>query len=229
MTVGAVGSNSCSVIRLNRQEREPCRVGARPFQTVNYFVEWEILGNMRWVTRKRLAGVAFAIMVIAAVLTIIDTPLGWWKRFGGNVDNGGSVTTNQFIQPLLNPTQKATPAPVPSLDEMLKAAQSVKKYSERNRALRIVAETAVKKGNYEVAIKAGAASPNYDARSKTLTFVALCAAKEGLFKLAVEAADKIPTTSVHDSTKIEVLRIKSEQENSESIQTSGTPVSPNCR
>lgn len=179
---------------------------------------------MGWVTRKRLAGVAFALMVIAAVFTIIDTPYGWWKRFGGNVDNGEFIT-----RPSMSPIPKATSTPVPSLEEMLKAAQSVKTRSERDQALRIVAETAVKKGNYEVAIKAGAESPNYDARSKTLTFVALCAAKEGLFQLAVEAADKIPTHSVHDSTKIEVLKIKSEQERSESKQTNDTPVSPDCR
>ena len=101
--------------------------------------------------------------------------------------------------------------------------------TERNRALRIVAETAVEKGNYDVAIKAGAASPTSNARSETLTFVALCAAKEGLFALAIEAADKIPISKVHDNTKVEVLSIRSVQESSESIQAFGAPVSPDCR
>ena len=112
---------------------------------------------------------------------------------------------------------------------MLEAAESVKAYSERDRALRIVAETAVEKGSYNLAIKAGAASPTYNARSKTLTFVARCAAKAGLFDLAVEAADKIPIRSIHDSTKVEVLAIKKEQETSESVQAIGTPAVADCR
>ena len=191
-------------------------------------VGWEVIEsmrlfrNMRLFTRKKLGVIFSALMVIAAVLTIIDTPLGWWKWFGGHDDTGGSVTTSQFVLPPLTPVST-------SLVQMLRAAKSVKTYPERDRALRIVAETAVEKGNYDVAIKAGAASPTRAARSKTLTFVAICAAKEGLFELAIEAADKIPLRSVHDSTKLDILTMTSEQENSESIQAIGTPVSADCR
>ena len=198
----------------------------RPFFTI---AGWEILGRMRWTTGKIIGAIVSTLMVVAAILTIIDTPLGWWNRFGSGGDTKGSVATNQLVLPALSTVPTLTPTQVPSLENMLEAAKSLNAYSERDRALRIVAETAVEKGNYDVAIKAGTASPTYDASSKTLAFVALCAAREGLFELAMEAADKIPTYSVQDSTKIEVLSIKSVQEISESIQASGAPSSPGCR
>ena len=154
-----------------------------------------LLRNVWLFTCKKRGAIALVLMVIASVLTIIDTPLGWWKRFGGYDYTGGSVTTSQFAPPTLTPVST-------SLVQMLRAAKSVKAHSERNRALRIVAEAAVGKGNYDVAIKAGAASPTHAERSETLKFVAICAAKEGLFELAIEAANKIPIRSVHDSTKV---------------------------
>ena len=191
-------------------------------------IGWDIIESMRlfriiWLfTCKKRSTIAFALMVIAAVLTIVNAPLGWWIWFGRHDDAGGSITTSQYALPTMTPGST-------SLVKMLRAARSVKTHAERNRALRIVAEAAVEKRNYDVAIKAGAASPTHAERSKTLTFVAICAAKEGLFELAIEAADKIPIRSIHDSTKLDILTMKSKQESSESIQTIGTPVSADCR
>ena len=184
---------------------------------------------MRFFTRKGLGVTAFALMFIAAVFTIVDTPLRWWDSFGAQDDSGGAVTTSQLALPTLNSGSTLAPTSVASLAQMLEAAKSVNSNSERDRALRVVAEYAVKQGDYEVAIKAGAASPTNSGRSKTLTFVARCAAKEGLFTLAVEAADKIPINSVQDSTTIEILTMKSEQESSEPIKAIGTLVSTDCR
>ena len=91
---------------------------------------------------------------------------------------------------------------------MLAAAVSVKAYSERALALREVAETAVARGNYAVAIEAGQSVPDYTDRSDTLAFVAICAASAGLFATAIQAADLIPVTSIHDATKITVLKME---------------------
>lgn len=161
-------------------------------------------------------------MIAAAIVTLIDTPLGWWNRFSEPDNVNGPVSTNLIALPTSPPSVTAQPTPTPSLEQMLKAAESVKTRSERDRALRVVVETAVKKGNYEVAIKAGAASPTLEARSKTLNFVAHCAALEGLFEVAVDAADKIPTRSIHDSTKIEILSLKSQQELSAPLGSSSS-------
>lgn len=165
-------------------------------------------------TYKMIFGaLAFGIMLSAAIVTLIDTPLGWWRWWINESDEVyAPISTNQIALPTLPPTATVQPTPTPSLEQMLKAAESVKTYSEKDRALRVVAQTAVKKGNYDVAIKAGVASPTSGERSKTLNFVARCAALEGLFAVAVDAADKIPIYSIHDSTKIEILSLKSQQE-----------------
>ena len=93
------------------------------------------------------------------------------------------------------PCLRKHPTPVPHLRQMLDAAVSVKAHSERALALREVAETAVARGNYAVAIEAGQAVPSYSNRSKTLAFVAICAASAGYFAVAVKAADLIPVIS----------------------------------
>ena len=183
---------------------------------------------MRWTLRKFLGVIAVALTVIAAIFTIIDTPLGWWNWFSDGVNDGGSVARNSI--PAVTPIpQTVTPTPTPSLTQMLRAAESVRATTERDRALRIVAETAVEKSNYGVAIRAGAGSPTSKGRSETLRFVALCAAKDGLFKFAVEAADKIPLRDIHDSTKIKILNMESQLRNSNSIQADVTALSQGCR
>ena len=58
----------------------------RPFFTI---AGWEILGRMRWTTGKIIGAIVSTLMVVAAILTIIDTPLGWWNRFGSGVDTPG--------------------------------------------------------------------------------------------------------------------------------------------
>lgn len=160
-------------------------------------------------------------MVTAAVFTVIDTPLGWWRWF--SVDDSAGVQqtvasgseSEEAIPPavsVLPPEVTATPTPATTLGQMLAAARSVKASSERDRALRLVAETAVKENDYVLAIEAGAASPINSGRSNTLAFIARCAVKQGRFELAVDAVANIPIRSVHDSTMIEILTMKSLQE-----------------
>ena len=197
---------------------------------------------MRWTLRKFLGVIAVALTVIAAIFTIIDTPLGWWNWFSDGVNDGGSVARNsiptvtpipQTVTPIPQTVpaipQTVTPTPTPSLTQMLRAAESVRATTERDRALRIFAETAVEKSNSGVAIRAGAGSPTSKGRSETLRFVALCAAKDGLFKFAVEAADKIPLRDIHDSTKIKILNMESQLRNCNSIQADVTALSQGCR
>ena len=183
----------------------------------------------RLVTYKILGAIAFSIMLSAAIVTLIDTPLGWWKWFSEPDDVNGPVSTNLIALPTLRPPATLPPTPTPSLERMLEAAKSLKTSSERDHALRIVAEAAVKESDYAVAIEAGAASPSSSGRSETLTFVARCAALEGMFTAAVKAADKIPVSSVHDSTKIEILAMQSQQEHSKSIGSVDIPPTSDCK
>ena len=75
--------------------------------------------------------------------------------------------------------------------------------------MRTVAETAVKMGDYKMAVKEASASPTYAERAKTLVFVVRSAIKEGLFDLADEAAEEIPRHKVQDSAKIDIIDARS--------------------
>ena len=102
---------------------------------------------------------------------------------------------------------------------MLEAAKRVRGSTAQGQALRVVAEHAVRMGNYSIAIDAGRATNSSSAGSETLEFVAICAAKKGNFEFATKAAKEIPSTSIHDKTTIEILKIKSEQEAKSATRT----------
>ena len=189
-----------------------------------------------WLTTRKLLGIVFAaLLVVSTILTLIDTPLSLWHRFNANGDDK-EVAPSRLREPSqpvaespLLPIPVPSPTPVPSLPTMLEAAKSVKIYSEKDRAMRIVAETAVKQGDYEIAIEAGVGSASYEGQSDTLAYVARCAAEQGQFEYAVKAADEIPIAKVHDNTKIEILMVKSIQENSEPGEVVDTATYPGCR
>ena len=176
------------------------------------------------------------LMIIAAIFTIVDTPIVWWERFISPNDTGGSAPTVQLASTPLSVTPRLTPTIAPSftptaalsLDQMLEAAKSARTYDGRDRALRKVAEIAVSRGEYSVAIEAASASASYDAESETLTFVARCAVEEGLFDYALQAADEIPTYSDNDRMKVEVLNAVKVAE-SEPFFSIGDPPSTSCR
>ena len=171
--------------------------------------------------RRKLGVIVSVFMIIAAIFTIVDTPIGWWERFISRNGTGGSAPTVQVASTPLGVTPSSTPAIAPSftptaapsftptaalsLDQMLEAAKSGTTFDGQDRALRKVAEIAVSRGEYSVAIEAASDSASYDAESETLTFVARRAVEEGLFKYALEAAGEITKSEDHDRTKLEVL------------------------
>ena len=123
-----------------------------------------------------------------------------------------TFTPTPVFTPTQPPFQWVTPDSSESLKEMLEAAKRVRRSTAQGQALRIVAQHAVRMGNYGIAIDAGQATYSSSAGSETLEFVAVCAAKKGNFEYATKAAKEIPSTSIHDKTTIEILKIKSEQD-----------------
>ena len=179
-----------------------------------------------------------------AVASILSCAYFIWPQFGGSdVAHPPALS----IDPPAFPTLALTPAPTvfvppspasaPRLEEMLKAGLSVPSSAGQRNALKIVAEEAIRRGDYRIAIKAGAGTPSSSGRSETLSYVAICAAKEGLFKIAAEAAGAIPSSSVRSSTTITILEIESrlggnsdEQPASPEEGTTGQrPVVTDCR
>ena len=161
------------------------------------------------ITKRKIGGfIVGCIVVVSGLLTIDNDLFDWWdlQRLLGN-----STEATSSVQPTAPPVDAVlaiTPTPVPDLNQMLDSARSLNRYSERDRALRIVARTAVEWREYHIAIKAAAASPTYAERAETLVSVARCAIEEELFDLADEAANKIPIYKIEDSTKIEILNAR---------------------
>ena len=124
-------------------------------------------------------------------------------------------TPSIFDQPSISSAQ--------TLEEMLKSAQSVRSTSGKSEALRLVAEEAIRRGDYRIAIEAGKSISSTSSKSKTLSYVAICAAKEGLFRIAAEAATEIPSTSVNSSTTVKILEIESKRTSGGGVRD-GRPV-----
>ena len=171
--------------------------------------DWSVPASMS----TKIGVIVPVLMIIAAIFTIVDTPIVWWERFISPNDTGGSAPTVQLASTPLSVTPSLTPTIAPSftptaalsLDQMLEAAKSGTTSDGRDRSLRKVAEIAVSRGEYSVAIEAASDSASNDAESETLTFVARRAVEEGLFKYALEAAGEITKSEDHDHTKLEVL------------------------
>ena len=111
--------------------------------------------------------------------------------------------------PTPKPTIRPDPTTRPILEHMFESAKDAPSYPGRDSALRIVATTAIKHGDYAMAIKAAAASPSYDARSEILAFVGRCAALERKFTHAAEAARLIPEYDARDKAVNDILAIQS--------------------
>ena len=148
------------------------------------------------------------------------------------------------VGPSASPTLTPTPTPTPTstssifdqppassaqtLAKMLESAQSVRSTSGQSKALRIVAEEAIRRGDYRIAVEAGKSINSTSSKSETLSYVAVCAAKEGLFRIAAEAAKEIPSTSVNSSTTVEILEIESKRTSGGGVRD-GRPVVTDCR
>lgn len=158
---------------------------------------------------KLLGKAVNLLAAMAALLTISITAFDWWNNFESPADSVKPNPLVQFVSPHTSITPFAAPTLEPPTAQMLTSANSVKSRNERDRALRIVAESAVQVGNYEIAIRAGASSPIIEGRAKTLVFVARSATAAGLYDLADKAASEITLASVHDSMKIEILNARS--------------------
>ena len=168
------------------------------------------LTRMRLLTPQQVGVALMVVALLIMALTAIDTPLGWWRWFGG--ENGAAtMISSPDTMPAVS-VSKPLPILASPLELKLEAAKTVQSSSARDQALRIVAETALELEEYNLAIEAGDASPIASGKSKTLKLVALCAAKRGHLKIAMEAADKIPYRSVHDATKVEILSMTKDKQ-----------------
>ena len=105
----------------------------------------------------------------------------------------------------VNDSLYTVPRIVPSSADLLREAQQAKTSEGQDKISAKVAEVAVSRGEYDVAIKAAAAAYHLDDQSEILTYIARCAVEQELFEVAVEAADDIPRPEVHDRVLNEVL------------------------
>ena len=99
--------------------------------------------------------------------------------------------------------------PTPDLNAMFDSAVSIPIPVERDKALRTVAEAAVRRGEYEIAIRAGDHSYYRSNKSETLSFVAISAAGQGLFQVADKAASKISLLSDRSEVKNKIIQMHS--------------------
>ena len=173
-----------------------------------------IMGKIQLLTTQQVGGVLIVLAVVAGLVTVLDTPLGWWRWYSGaeGIATSGSPSV---ITVLPTPTPTPVPTPASPLERRLLAAKSVRGTSAKDEAMRLVAKDAMEQDDYKIAIDAGMSSASGSGKSGTLKFVALCAAKRGKFTVAFEAAGHIPLASIHDSTMISILSMKDEQDNSD--------------
>ena len=137
----------------------------------------------------------------------------------GQEDTVGEATTKalvmiplagsrELLRPQVRRKERGSKAPGSALGLMLNAAKATHGSTARDSACRIVAETALRDGEYEIAIRAADAGATDTGRSAALRLVAVSAANAGQFGLAAQAANKIPQSYVRDSTTIEILKIQ---------------------
>ena len=155
-----------------------------------------LLLRTRIVTQQQVGFASLALVVILVCLTLLDTPLGWWRWFNG--DNGVaarlSPSKSKLAEVPLIPTitPMPTPTPVRPLGDVLETAKSVSSSYSRGAALVLVVEAALDQRDYLVAIEAGSAIPSSSTRSTTLNVIARCAAFDRQYRLANVAARNIP-------------------------------------
>ena len=167
-------------------------------------------------TLANFGAIASIVGVILAVATLVFFMRPRSSRFlSGSASNDEPIPkANRAPAPV--PTQTtikpALPNPSLRLQQMLESAQSVRSFSDRGEALRLVAEHAVSLGAYKKAIEAGEADPSHSGKSDTLKFVAISAARAGSFEEAVRAAKKIPSYDSQGETTKKILEIQSKLE-----------------
>ena len=159
-----------------------------------------------WTTLKEIG---LFLGLFASIITIGGF-LSWlWLRSRRN-DQAEEVAPppqSPSLQTDLAPeVLRRTPA---DLKSMLRSANAIPSPSVRDTGLRTVAEAAVHRKDYAIAIEAGAASSYPSSGSETLSFVALSAAEEGLFDTSFKAASVIPSPSVRSEVTNRILRMSS--------------------
>ena len=190
------------------------------------------MGNL---TLKKIGGICFSVlMAVGAVVGTLGFVLDWW---GPVFDRDETIVNPAFatqLETALHPAP-GTPRPSPTAatirvaKEMLKTALSVPLTTDRGKALRIVATTAIAEFDYETAIEAGRSTPNTTVRAETLSFVARCAAQDGVFDRADEAADGISISTVRSDIKIELLQMRHHQDTLGISPSPGRPGWVICR
>lgn len=121
-------------------------------------------------TTELWAVIVVGVPLVSAAVYLAEKTWGLskriWKRIG-TAEDSGSVGMNREIHTVGAAPEPASPSDGADLSEMFEAAKSTRGHDQRDRALRVVAEIAVKRRRYDIAIKAGAASPSHDGLSIT--------------------------------------------------------------
>ena len=184
-------------------------------------------------TLANCGAVASILGLGIAILVLLGFYVGPKFLTSSNTGDSPTSSVGSPASPTPTPTSTALIFDQPSissaqtLEVMLKSAQSVRSTSGKSEALRLVAEEAIRRGDYRIAIESGKSISSTSSKSKTLSYVAICAAKEGLFRIAAEAAKQIPSTSVNSSTTVKILEIESKLTGGGDVQD-GRPVT-DCR
>ncbi len=196
---------------------------------------------MGWLARQsKLRRFLIGLIMLGGAIASIyacwgGPPPGDW--FDPPGDSAKSALVESNISP---PTLTPIPTPIPTLapvylpftggtptvrDElrlMFEIARTSGYSSEQGDNLRSVAEQAVSRGHYDIAIEAGRVTPYASASSETLRCVAIHAAYAGRFEAAAEAASEIPYLSVQGEAVRDIAEIK------RALDAGNTPKTARC-
>ena len=148
------------------------------------------------------------LSVVADAITISRFGSHLWEMSKSNTSTAHSTSLVQVASPVPTAVPSATPTPVRPLARQLEEALSVSSSTKRGEALFVVAQHAVVKGDYSVAIRAASATLFSSTQAESLTLVVECAIEDGLYDVAAEAAAKVRYTTPRDSLKLAVIEAR---------------------
>lgn len=156
--------------------------------------------------------------ILAGLITIFGFLFNVWDHFNFGVgevnDEAINAATPVAVElpnaqilptPAIDPTVTPRPTVALSLDQMMVAAEMGTTSDGQNRAMREIAEIAVKRRNYEKAIEAGTRSATYSQEAETLDFVARSGIKDGEYGHALAAVAAITLDEDHDDARLEIF------------------------
>ncbi len=121
------------------------------------------------------------------------------------------------------------PDTITPMTQALAAAKSSQTFDGKDEAMRIVAEQAIRRGDYDEAVDAGEGGAGNAAKTNVLSIVAQCAILDGNLPAALKATKKIPNRIVHDKTLVYVLDERGKQDSGFRPRADSDFMVGNCR